>query len=245
MPAIVLEHVWKSYPRHTGRLLLRNKIAGWFRRPPQPFYALRDVSFTLEHGEGVAVIGPNGAGKSTLLSLLSGLVAPDRGHATVNGRVGALLELGSGFHPDLTGAENIHLNAALLGFSGRNTEAMFEDIVEFSGLRDSIHEPLRTYSTGMTMRLAFAVAVQVNPDILILDEILQVGDHAFQAKCLEKVQEFKRAGKTILCVSHAAASLLGMCGRAIWLDRGELILDGEIRRVVAAYEGLAVPEENS
>ena len=152
-----------------------------------------------------------------------------------NGHVSALLELGSGFHPDLTGVENIHLNAALLGFSERQTDRIFDQIVEFSGLSDFIYEPIRTYSSGMIMRLAFAVAVQVNPDILILDEILAVGDHTFQAKCREKVLEFRRAGKTILCVSHMADSLLDMCTRAIWLDHGEMILDGEIGRVVAAY----------
>lgn len=242
MPAIVLENVSKIYPRHTGRILLRNKALSWFRKPVEPFYALRNVSFTLDHGESVAVIGHNGAGKSTLLSLLTGLVSPDAGAVTINGRVGALLELGSGFHPDLTGAENIHLNAALLGFSEKSTKASFEEIVDFSGIRDAIHEPLRTYSTGMVMRLAFAVAVRVSPDILILDEVLAVGDHAFQLKCVEKVLQFKREGKTILCVSHGASSLLDMCSRALWFDHGQLVLDGEVGSVVAAYEGrLAVP----
>ena len=151
----------------------------------------------------MAIVGGNGAGKSTLLSLVTGLCRPTRGRIAVEGRVAALLELGSGFHPDLTGAENIALNAALLGLSRKRTEACFDDIVEFSGVGDFIHEPLRTYSSGMNMRLAFSIAVNVDPDILIVDEVLAVGDLAFQAKCFDRIAEFKRAGKTLLFVSHA------------------------------------------
>ena len=245
MHAITVESVSKIYHRHTGQRLLRDRALSWFRRrsePAEPFYALRGVSFTLDHGESVALVGHNGAGKSTLLSLVSGLTYPDEGRVKVNGRVGALLELGSGFHPDLTGTENIHLNAALLGYTERQTKESMDEIVDFAELRDFIDEPIRTYSTGMVMRLAFSVAVRMSPDILILDEIMAVGDHAFQLKCFEKVREFREQGKTILCVSHAAASLADMCTRAIWLDHGQLVLDGDLQSVVGAYEGrLAVP----
>jgi ABC-type polysaccharide/polyol phosphate transport system ATPase subunit len=155
----------------------------------------------------------------------------------VNGRVAALLELGSGFHPDLTGAENIQLNAALLGLTRKRTDYLFDSIVEFSGIADFIHEPLRTYSTGMMMRLGFSVAVNVDPDILILDEVFAVGDQNFQAKCREKVLEFKKSGKTMLCVSHATTTLHQLCDRAIWLDHGQLMRDGTAEEVITLYEG--------
>jgi ABC-type polysaccharide/polyol phosphate transport system ATPase subunit len=191
----------------------------------------------MEHGESLAVVGTNGAGKSTLLSLVAGLVPPDRGTVDVNGRVAALLELGSGFHPDLSGVENVRLNAALLGVSRRQMDAIFPDIVEFSELGDFMAEPLRTYSAGMVMRLAFSVAVNVDPDILLIDEVLAVGDSAFAAKCFKKILDFRRRGKTILCVSHASGTVQKLCSRAIWLDHGDLMLDGPIAEVVDAYEG--------
>jgi ABC-type polysaccharide/polyol phosphate transport system ATPase subunit len=213
-------------------------VEGWFgRQPREPFYALNQVSFTLDHSESVAILGPNGAGKSTLLSMVAGLSYPNEGRVTVNGRVAALLELGSGFHPDLTGAENIQLNAALLGLTRKRTDYLFDSIVEFSGIADFIHEPLRTYSTGMMMRLGFSVAVNVDPDILILDEVFAVGDQNFQAKCREKVLEFKKSGKTMLCVSHATATLHQLCDRAIWLDHGQLMRDGTAEEVITLYEG--------
>ena len=154
----------------------------------------------------------------------------------MNGQVAALLELGSGFHPSLTGRENVRLNAALLGLSRRQTAAAFERIVEFSGIREFIDEPLRTYSTGMMMRLAFSVAINRDPEILLVDEVLAVGDAAFQAKCIEKIHEFRNAGKTLLCVSHTSM-IQQLCDRAIWLDHGELILSGPVADVLEAYAG--------
>jgi ABC-type polysaccharide/polyol phosphate transport system ATPase subunit len=204
-----------------------------------PFFALRHVSFSIERGESLAVIGSNGAGKSTLLGLVAGIAQPDEGIVTVRGQVTALLELGSGFHPDLTGRENVRLNAALLGLSRKRTADAFEQIVEFSGIRDFIDEPLRTYSTGMVMRLAFSVAINRDPDILLVDEVLAVGDAAFQAKCIDKIREFRRAGKTLLCVSHT--TMIGqLCDRAIWLDHGELILSGPVPDVLEAYAGRTI-----
>src|SRR6202046_4432213 len=183
---IEFQNVSKWFPHSTGRQLLRTHIARWFGKVHhEKFYALRNVSFQLEDGESLAIVGSNGAGKSTLLSLAAALAPPDEGTVRVKGRVAALLELGSGFHPDLTGAENLVLNAALLGLSKRKTNELFDHIVEFSGIREFIDEPLRTYSTGMIMRLAFSIAIQCEPDILLIDEVLGVGDAAFQAKCRE------------------------------------------------------------
>jgi ABC-type polysaccharide/polyol phosphate transport system ATPase subunit len=229
--------VTKSFPLHHPRLLLRGHLARWGKaRPKDRFVALRNVSFQVQPGESVAVVGPNGAGKSTLLGLAAGLTQPDCGEITVNGRVAPLLEIGAGFHTDLTGSENLRLNAAMLGLTRKRTEELFGSIVEFAGIGDFIDEPLRTYSAGMLMRLAFSVAIHTDPDILAIDEVLAVGDQAFQAKCLERILEFKHGGKTILCVSHSLEVLESLCERAIWLDHGEVIMDDQARRVVEAYE---------
>jgi ABC-type polysaccharide/polyol phosphate transport system ATPase subunit len=238
MSLIEFENVSKTFKQGAGAKLLLGHMQDRFRRTERNlFYALRNVSFQIGHGESVAVMGRNGAGKSTLLGLVAGLAQPNKGRVQVNGRVAALLELGSGFHPDLTGVENLWLNAALLGLSRKQTQASFDSIVEFSGIGDFIFQPLRTFSTGMIMRLAFAVAVHVDPDILIVDEVLAVGDTAFTQKCLEKIMEFRHAGKTLLFVSHAGALLSTLCDRAIWLDHGQLMADGRITDVLPLYEG--------
>jgi ABC-type polysaccharide/polyol phosphate transport system ATPase subunit len=237
MRVIELHNVSKKFPRHAGQMLLRNHVIRFFTgRREDPFFALKRVSFSVEQGESLAVIGSNGAGKSTLLGLVAGVSQPDEGAVAVNGQLAALLELGSGFHPDLTGRENVRLNAALLGLSRKQTAEAFEGIVDFSGIREFIDEPLRTYSTGMIMRLAFSVAINRDPEILLIDEILAVGDAAFQAKCIAKVHEFRNAGKTLLCVSHSNM-IRELCDRAIWLDHGELILNGAVGDVLEAYAG--------
>jgi lipopolysaccharide transport system ATP-binding protein len=236
-PAILFHGVWKSFVRHAGQMLIRDRIKQILQpHAHEVFHALREVTFSVNHGESVAVIGHNGAGKSTLLNLTTKLCRPDRGSVEVNGHVAALLELGAGFHPDLTGAENVRINAALMGFSRRQVREKFDEIVAFSELEDFINEPLRTYSTGMMMRLAFSVAVSVNPDILIIDEVLGVGDLSFQAKCLERIMQFRQAGKTMLCVSHSNETLMGLCDQAMWLDHGRLMEHGPIERVVEAYK---------
>jgi lipopolysaccharide transport system ATP-binding protein len=236
MSVVEFQNVSKVFHRHTGKLLLRYRLKQLFTSEVgDPFYALKNVSFRLEHGESLAVIGANGAGKSTLLGLSAGLALPDEGRVGVNGKVAALLELGSGFHTDLTGEENVRLNASLIGLRRKRTAEIFEQIVEFSGIGDFIHEPLRTYSNGMVVRLAFAVAVNVDPDILLVDEVLAVGDASFQTKCFQKIHEFRKRGKTLLCVSHFPTMIEQLCDRAIWLDQGELVMSGTVSDVYGAY----------
>ncbi len=237
MARIEFEGVSKVFARHTQRKLLRGYLHGLLaRHRTEKFYALKDVSFQIGRGESVAIVGSNGAGKSTLLSLIAGISSPNEGRVHVEGKVAALLDLGSGFHPELTGRENIHLNGALLGLKRRQVIEKEESIIDFAGLSDFIDEPLKTYSSGMTMRLAFSVAIELDPDILIVDEVLAVGDLAFQTKCLAKVRQFVEAGKTMLAVSHNAATIRELCRRAIWLDHGRLMMDGEIDAVIQAYE---------
>lgn len=246
MTVIEFKNVSKAFHRAIGQKLLRHYLEDLMgKADPDSFHALKDVSFAIKDGESVAVIGANGAGKSTLLSLVTRLAPPSQGQVTINGRVAALLELGAGFHPDLTGRENIRLNASLLGFSRAQARDLYESIVDFAELHDFIDEPLRTYSNGMMLRLAFAVAVNLDPQILIIDEVLAVGDQQFQAKCIDKIFEIRNQGRTILCVSHAHAILQNLCTRALWLDHGQLVMDGPVSEVLQAYEGrtLHAPSE--
>lgn len=236
MPVIEVDRVSKRFRRHTGRKLIRERIADAFRRGDDHyFYALRDVSFSVRAGESVALVGANGAGKSTALSIIAGLCAPDAGTVRVRGRVAALLELGSGFHYDLTGAENVLLNASLLGFTERQARARMDQIVDFSELGEFIDEPIRTYSSGMVVRLAFSVAVHLDPAVLIVDEVLGVGDSQFHAKCVDRIQQLRREGKTLLCVSHSAGTVLDFCERAVWLDHGRVMADGDSASTLEAY----------
>jgi len=240
MPALAFDHVNKMFSLHQGRALLAAHLREAFggnRGEKDTMHALRDVTFTIEHSESVALIGSNGAGKSTLLSLVAGLASPDGGTVTVEGRIAALLELGSGFHPDLTGEENAIVNAALLGLSRSEAKRMLPQIVEFSGLGDFLDQPARTYSSGMVMRLAFSVAVHVDPDILLIDEVLAVGDQEFQKKCFGKINSFRQQGKTLLFVSHAAEMLKSICQRGIWLEHGQVKMDGPLMEVLEAYQG--------
>lgn len=199
------------------------------------FWALRGVKLEVRRGETVGIIGRNGAGKSTLLKTIARVLRPTRGRVWINGRVAPLLEFGAGFHSELTGRENVFLNGALLGFSRAQMEAKFERIVDFAELWDFIDAPLRTYSSGMTARLGFAVATDVEPEILIVDEILAVGDAAFQQKSAERIQGFRAAGTTILLVSHNLEAVKTMCTRAIWLEQGQIIADGSADAVVHQY----------
>src|SRR5689334_9899022 len=239
-PILDFENVSKFFYRHGGQMLLRDRLAHMFRPvSADRFYALRDVSFRLEHGESLAVVGSNGAGKSTLLNIATSLCEPSDGRVNVGGRVEALLELGSGFHQDLTGAENLRIKASLLGLTRRQVRERFDQIVEFSELAAFIDEPLRTYSAGMVMRLAFAVAINVDPDLLIIDEVLGVGDQNFFNKCVEKIMEFRHAGKSILCVSHALNTLESICDRGLWLEHGRVMKLGKVTEVLQAYRDSA------
>ncbi len=235
--AVVFDRVSKSFSHRAGPRLLRHRIVDLFQPSRhERLSVLQDVSFEIPRGDGLGVIGPNGAGKSTLLNLACGLTIPDSGRIEVRGRVGALLELGSGFHPDLTGAENIRINAAMIGLTRRQTAERFEDIVEFSGVRDFIREPLRTYSSGMAMRLAFSVAVHLDPDVLLIDEVIGVGDQTFQAKCLQRMRQFQQQGKTILLASHSVELMSTLCQHALWLERGHVVTSGPVKEVLAAYK---------
>lgn len=241
MSLIEFDRVSKIYTHTGGAKLIRAHVRDRIQRKERSvFYALRNVSFRIEEGESVAIIGRNGAGKSTLLSLVAGLSKPSEGKVRVNSRVAALLELGSGFHPDLTGAENVSLNAALLGLTRARTNELYESILDFAGIGDFIGDPLRTYSSGMVMRLAFAVAIHVDAGILMIDEVLGVGDQRFQEKCFDKIMEYRRAGRSLLFVSHGAEVIRRLCDRAIWLSGGEVQLAGPAASVLEAYENSPV-----
>jgi ABC-type polysaccharide/polyol phosphate transport system ATPase subunit len=233
---IELVGVSKSFRHGASTKLLRTYISEFFVKSREAkFYALRDISLRVEDGESLAVVGRNGAGKSTLLSLVAGLTDPVEGTIAVKGRVAALLELGAGFHPDLTGVENLWLNASLLGLSRKRTEEVYSGVLSFADIGDFIDEPVRTYSAGMNMRLAFSIAIHCDPDILIVDEVLAVGDHEFQEKCRERIRGFRANGKTLLFVSHSGPLVRELCTRAVWLEKGRVQLDGPVERVLEAY----------
>lgn len=223
--------------RHQQRLLLRDHVKNALeRRQGEWFYALRDVSLEVSEGEGLAILGRNGAGKSTLLGVMAGLINPASGSVTIRCGISLLMELGSGFHYDLTGRENLYLNGAVHGYRPNELQAAMTDIIEFSELNSFIDDPLRTYSAGMVLRLAFAIAVHAesNP-VIIVDELLAVGDAAFQKKCRAKMVEMRKRGKALIFVSHVPHSLEEFCDRAVWLHEGRKILDGPLDRVAAEY----------
>jgi lipopolysaccharide transport system ATP-binding protein len=201
-----------------------------------PFWALRDVSFQVRPGESLAIVGSNGAGKSTLLRLVCGLGRPTTGEVSVKGRVAALLTLGAGFHPHLTGRENLYVSAIVSGLRRREAAALFDSIVDFAELRDFIDQPLRTYSLGMQMRLGFSIAVHVDPSVMIIDEGLAVGDGHFKQRCLERIESFRKTGKTLLMVTHDTGAARLFCERALWLRRGMVIADGPLKEVLPEYE---------
>ena len=242
MPAIELDHVSKMYRRHGRRrqfatlksALLTGSLVRHLR-PDESFSALRDVSVSVSKGACFGVIGRNGSGKSTLLKLVAGITKPTSGSVRVHGRVSALIELGAGFHPEISGRENVFINGIMLGLSRREISDRFDAIVEFAELEDFIDAPVKTYSSGMYMRLGFAVAINVDPDILLVDEVLAVGDQGFSLKCLDKFAEFKRRGKTILFVTHGLSMVERFCDEAVWLDAGESRFIGDPRRVVQRY----------
>ena len=203
------------------------------RRHEEAFWALRDVNLKIRAGSTTGLIGPNGSGKSTLLKVIGGIIDSDSGVVLTRGRMAALLELGAGFHPDLTGRENVFLNAAILGLTKEETEERFDEIVAFSGIEQFIDTPVKFYSSGMYVRLAFAVAVNVDPDVILVDEVLAVGDEAFQQKCLAKIEEFQAEGRTIVIVSHSMGQIASMCDRVLVLGGGDIVFDGDPQEAVS------------
>ncbi len=240
-PAIELTNVTKIYRRYTGRQFSTLKSALLQRslmrdlQPSETFPALTDVSFTVPKGSTYGVIGRNGSGKSTALKLVAGITKPTGGVVRVDGRISALIELGAGFHPEISGRENVFINGIMLGLTKRQIQERFDEIVEFAELREFIDAPVKTYSSGMYMRLGFAVAIHVDPDVLLVDEVLAVGDEGFTHKCLDKFSEFRRRGKTILLVTHSLNLVERFCDEALWLDAGRAQTHGDPKRVVGAY----------
>ena len=235
---ILARGVGKSF-RGTGRATsMKERILRMGHGVVEPFQALQDVNLEIKAGQSVGLIGPNGSGKSTLLKILTGILRPTTGTVEVNGRVSSLLELGAGFNGELSGRDNIFLNASLLGLSRKETEGLFDSIVEFSELEEFIDNPVKHYSSGMYVRLGFAVAVHVDPDILLVDEVLAVGDEAFARKCLDKIAEFQREGRTILFVTHALDLVDRICDRGVVLDRGRVVFDGDPEFATGTLRGL-------
>jgi ABC-type polysaccharide/polyol phosphate transport system ATPase subunit len=240
-PAIELVNVSKTYRRYGGRqfstlksALLSGDLVKQLR-PEETFQALKNVSFTVPKGSTFGVVGRNGSGKSTALKLVAGITKPTEGKVTVEGRISALIELGAGFHPEISGRENVFINGIMLGLSKKEITRRFDEIVEFAELTEFIDAPVKTYSSGMYMRLGFAVAIHVDPDVLLVDEVLAVGDEGFTHKCLDKFGEFKRRGKTILLVTHSLGLVERFCDEAVWLDAGQMKADGDPKRVVGIY----------
>jgi lipopolysaccharide transport system ATP-binding protein len=241
-PAILVEGVTKLYRRtmpgdrlRTLKSALVGKSLTRGLRPDEAISALEGVDFQVGRGEAFGLIGGNGSGKSTLLKLVAGMLKPTTGRITVYGRVAALIELGAGFHPEISGRENVFINGAVLGLTRKEIERRYADIVEFSGLGDFMEEPVKNYSSGMYVRLGFAVAVHTDPDVLLVDEVLAVGDEAFAHRCLRRIEEFLASGRTLLLVSHSLDLVEGVCDRVLWLENGHQRLVGEPRRVIDAY----------
>ncbi len=236
-PAIVVEGLTETFRLYHERPAgLKERLAHPFRTARYTeFNALEDVTFSVEHGETVGLVGHNGSGKSTLLKVLARILPPDQGRVDINGRVASLLELGAGFHGDLTGRENVYLNGAVLGLSQAEVEEQFDAIVDFAGVRQFIDQPVRNYSSGMYVRLGFAIAVHVDPDILLIDEVLSVGDAFFQARSFERMAVFQKQGKTVVLVSHDLAAIARLCDRVLVIDHGSLVFDGPTREGVQLY----------
>ena len=229
-PVVVFDHVWKKFRRGERHDTMRDAISGWIKKPfrrqnpdvlrEQEFWVLQDVSFEVRPGEALGIIGPNGAGKSTALKLLTRILRPTKGRGFTRGRVGALIEVSSGFHNDLTGRENLYLQGAILGMTREEVSRKMEAIVEFAGISEFIDTPVKRYSSGMNARLGFAIAAHIDPEVLIIDEVLAVGDAAFQQKCYQRMEEFRRSGVAIVLVSHNMQVVVSLCDRALLLRRG-------------------------
>ncbi len=234
--AIIVSHVHKYFKLyHDKGRSLKEKLLFRNRNVYETRHVLNDLNFEIEKGEVVAIIGKNGSGKSTTLKILTRIMYPNSGTVTVKGKVSSLIELGAGFHPDMTGRENIFINASIFGLTKKEINERMQAIIDFSELEDFIDSPVRTYSSGMYARLAFAVAINVSAEVLLIDEILSVGDASFQAKCFQKMEEIKKKETTIVIVSHSLGKIVELCNRAIWIDDGSIRMDGDPKQVVNAY----------
>ncbi|MGN0514545.1 MAG: ABC transporter ATP-binding protein [Lachnospiraceae bacterium] len=239
--AISVEHISKLYKLYRGRAdRLKDALHLTKKKTYQEYYALSDVSFTVNKGETVGLIGTNGAGKSTLLKIITGVLTPSAGQIEVNGKISALLELGAGFNMEYTGLENIYFNGTLMGYTKEQMEEKVPQIIEFAGIGDYIYQPVKTYSSGMFARLAFAMAINVEPDILIVDEALSVGDIYFQSKCFKKMDEIKKNGTTVLLVTHDMSSVVKYCDKVVVLDHGKVIKEGNPKEMVDIYKKILV-----
>ncbi|HDD64925.1 MAG TPA: ABC transporter ATP-binding protein [Firmicutes bacterium] len=236
MVVIELKNVSKKFRLyHEKTRSLKERILGRSRNVYEELWALKDINLEIKKGETVGIIGVNGSGKTTLLKLIAKILYPTEGEIITKGKIATLIELGAGFHPDLTGRENVYLNGAILRMTKREIDEKFDDIVKFAEIEKFIDIPLRNYSSGMKMRLGFSIAIHVNPDILLVDEVLAVGDAAFKQKCYEKIREFQKQEKTILYVSHNLESVKNLCNWTIWLDKGIIKEKGKPDRVIDAY----------
>lgn len=234
---IEVKNVWKKFKiYHDKPHTLKDKVLFWNRNKYEVRWVLEDISFEVKKGESIGIIGKNGSGKSTLLKLLTKIIYPNKGSINMKGRVAGLLELGAGFHPDLSGRDNIYINASIFGLSKKEIDKVFQTIVDFAELQDFIDNPVRTYSSGMYMRLAFAVAINIHADILLIDEILAVGDISFQEKCLNKLKEIKKSGVTIVIVSHSLEQIERFCDKSIWIHSGQIAALGKCEVVHKKYK---------
>lgn len=234
---IEVKNVWKKFKiYHDKPHTLKDKVLFCNRNKYEVRWVLEDISFEVKKGESIGIIGKNGSGKSTLLKLLTKIIYPNKGSINMKGRVAGLLELGAGFHPDLSGRDNIYINASIFGYSKKEIDKVFQTIVDFAELQDFIDNPVRTYSSGMYMRLAFAVAINIHADILLIDEILAVGDISFQEKCLNKLKEIKKSGVTIVIVSHSLEQIERFCDKSIWIHSGQIAALGKCEVVHKKYK---------
>jgi ABC-type polysaccharide/polyol phosphate transport system ATPase subunit len=240
---IRVDRVSKQYRLRTSGQSPKRWYSTVLRRQSSPMWALRDVSFQVEQGEALGIVGHNGAGKTTILKILSSITTPTAGEITVRGRMAALVEVGSGFHPELTGRENIDLHGAMLGMRRSEIRQKLDSIIEFSGVGKYIDVPVKRYSSGMYVRLGFSIAAHLDPDILLLDEVLAVGDAAFQAKCLDRIAELRRAGRTVIFISHDLAAVYRLCDRAILLNQGRVIAEGPPRQVIDEYQQMTFSDD--
>ena len=234
--AIKVSHMTKNFKLYSDKPnTLKERIVRGWKNKTEVRTVLKDINLEIKKGETVALIGVNGSGKSTLLKLMTKIIYPNKGTLKTYGKLTSLLELGAGFHPDFTGRENIYFNAAIFGLTRQEIDARLQSIIDFSELGDFIDSPVRTYSSGMYMRLAFSVAINVDAEILLIDEILAVGDQRFQEKCFTKLEELAKSNMTIVIVSHSLDSIRKLCNRAIWINNGEVAMDGEADKVIETY----------